>query len=257
MIWLHFHTHPSLLILLVRSSHRLFVSTKMMVLFSFSLMISSSRRISLKDNIYSVKNLSKKKNHVFSSICHNHHGHITYLFSFSPSLQTSTICRMLWLALSCSAPTLIWTYSFRKSSASWRTSFGQVALHIKVWRSGCETPQQLATNLQVIVMRPFMAANVTLKDTHSIKTHSDLVDNFPDLWLKAHVQHSVSLVQHKVSASSEICLPCLKEVDEPAWCGNADLHTCNRFVTVRTTLLTLKKCVVGRKRTVQKNNKKH
>lgn len=103
-------------------------------------------------------------------------------------------------------------------------------------------------------MRPFTAANVL---RHSIKTHSDLVDNFPDLWLKAHVQHSVSLVQHKVSASSEICLPCLKEVDEPAWCGNADLHTCNRLVTVRTKLLTLKKvCWVVRKRTVQKTKQK-
>lgn len=33
----------------------------------------------------------------------------THLSSFSPSLQTSTICRMLWLALSCRAPTLICT----------------------------------------------------------------------------------------------------------------------------------------------------
>lgn len=42
-------TYPSLLILLVRSSQRLFVSTKMMVLFSFSLMISSSKRRSLTE----------------------------------------------------------------------------------------------------------------------------------------------------------------------------------------------------------------
>lgn len=41
-------SHPSLRILLVRSSHLFLVSTKIMVLFSFSLMISSSRRISLK-----------------------------------------------------------------------------------------------------------------------------------------------------------------------------------------------------------------
>ena len=48
----HFNsdTYPSLLILLVRSSQRLFVSTKMMVLFSFSLIISSRRRMSLKKN---------------------------------------------------------------------------------------------------------------------------------------------------------------------------------------------------------------
>lgn len=40
-------TYPSLLIFLVSSSHLLLVSTKTMVLFSFSLMISSIRRISL------------------------------------------------------------------------------------------------------------------------------------------------------------------------------------------------------------------
>lgn len=42
------NTYPSLRILLVRSSHLLLVSTKMMVLFSFSLMISSSRRSNLE-----------------------------------------------------------------------------------------------------------------------------------------------------------------------------------------------------------------
>lgn len=42
-------SYPSLLILRVSSSHRLLVSTKMMVLFSFSLMISSSKRISLME----------------------------------------------------------------------------------------------------------------------------------------------------------------------------------------------------------------
>lgn len=42
-------SYPSFLILRVSSSHRLLVSTKMMVLFSFSLMISSSKRISLME----------------------------------------------------------------------------------------------------------------------------------------------------------------------------------------------------------------
>jgi hypothetical protein len=45
-------TYPSLLILRVISSQRLFVSTKMMVLFSFSLMISSRRRRSLQQEYY-------------------------------------------------------------------------------------------------------------------------------------------------------------------------------------------------------------
>lgn len=50
-IWYWYSTdpYPSLLILLVSSSQRLLVSTKMMVLFSFSLIISSSNRISLKE----------------------------------------------------------------------------------------------------------------------------------------------------------------------------------------------------------------
>lgn len=43
----HHHPHPSLLILRVSSSQRFFVSTKMMVLFSFSAMISSISWISL------------------------------------------------------------------------------------------------------------------------------------------------------------------------------------------------------------------
>lgn len=47
-------SYPSLRILLVRSSHLLLVSTKIMVLFSFSLMISSSRRISLERNEFVV-----------------------------------------------------------------------------------------------------------------------------------------------------------------------------------------------------------
>lgn len=62
----HFNsdTYPSLLILLVRSSQRLFVSTKMMVLFSFSLIISSRRRMSLKKNF-------KRQNKTFNILqCH-------------------------------------------------------------------------------------------------------------------------------------------------------------------------------------------
>lgn len=63
----------------------------------------------------------------------------THFSSFSCSMQTSMIWRMLWLAVSSRAPMLIWTYSAMKSSANLRTSLGQVALHINVWRSGCVT----------------------------------------------------------------------------------------------------------------------
>lgn len=65
-------------------------------------------------------------------------------------------------------------------------------------------------------------------NTHGKKTYSDLVDNFPNLWLKAHVQHSVGFVQYKVSTPAEVCLSSFKEVDEPSWSGDADLHTLSR-----------------------------
>lgn len=126
-----FRSYPSRLILLVRSSQRFFVSTKMMVLFSFSAMISSISWISLMVRKERISNASLRFrggflwNKLFS-----------YFSSFSVSMQTSTIWRMLWLALSSRAPMLIWIYSFRKSSASCRTSFGQVALHIRVCLSG-------------------------------------------------------------------------------------------------------------------------
>ena len=61
-----------------------------------------------------------------------------------------------------------------------------------------------------------------------------MVHNFPNLRLEAHVQHSVSFIQHKISAPSEVCLSCLKEVDEPSRSGDADLNTFNRTVIVRT-----------------------
>lgn len=63
------------------------------------------------------------------------------------------------------------------------------------------------------------------------KNYSDLVDNFPNLRLKAHVQHSVCLIQHKISTPAEVRLSCFKEVNEPSWSGDADLHTLSRKVT--------------------------
>lgn len=68
-------------------------------------------------------------------------------------------------------------------------------------------------------------------------SYPDLVNYLANLWLKAHVQHSVSFIQHEISATTEICLSCLKEVDEPSWSSDADLHTFNRRVIVRTKLL--------------------
>lgn len=64
-----------------------------------------------------------------------------------------------------------------------------------------------------------------LVNSTKIKTYPNLINNFPDLWLKTHVQHSVCFIQNKVSASTEVCLSRFKEVNEPSWSGNADLHT--------------------------------
>lgn len=64
--------------------------------------------------------------------------------------------------------------------------------------------------------------------------YPDLVNDFPDLRLKAHVKHSVRLVQHEVSAATEVCFSCLEEVDEPSWSGNADLHTYKQILIMRT-----------------------
>lgn len=80
-----FNTYPSLLILLVRSSHRLLVSTKMMVLFSFSLIISSSRRMSLQEIRHSV---SKTEEHILSP--YSWHFTIEQLLTCSPSRHHCT-----------------------------------------------------------------------------------------------------------------------------------------------------------------------
>lgn len=133
--------HPSRLIFRVRSSQRFFVSTKMMVLFSFSAMISSIswRSLSTKKQL-SVQfqwGQPLKPEWPRSDFTGDvYPSGFSYLLSFSFSMQTSTICRMLWLALSSRAPMLIWIYSLKKSSASCRTSLGHVALHIRVCLSG-------------------------------------------------------------------------------------------------------------------------
>lgn len=55
-------------------------------------------------------------------------------------------------------------------------------------------------------------------------TYSDLFNYFPDLGLKAHVQHAVCLVQHQVSASSQVGLSSLQEVYQSAGCRYHYLH---------------------------------
>lgn len=57
------------------------------------------------------------------------------------------------------------------------------------------------------------------------KTYPDLINNFSNLRLKTHVQHSVSFIQYKVGAPAEVCLSSLKEVNQSSWSCNADFHT--------------------------------
>lgn len=59
----------------------------------------------------------------------------------------------------------------------------------------------------------------------ALHTYPDLIYNFADLWLKAHVQHAVSLVQHQVGATLQVGLSCLQEVNQTTRSGNADLNT--------------------------------
>ena len=48
-------------------------------------------------------------------------------------------------------------------------------------------------------------------------------DNPLDLGLKTHVQHSISLIQHKVRDLGQVDLVALQEIVEAAWCGNDNL----------------------------------
>lgn len=46
-----------------------------------------------------------------------------------------------------------------------------------------------------------------------------------DLRFKSHVKHAVSFIQHQISATTQISLTTLQEVNETTWGSNADLHT--------------------------------
>lgn len=55
---------------------------------------------------------------------------------------------------------------------------------------------------------------------HGLSVWSDLADDFSDLWLKSHIQHSVSLIQNEVGYSAQVSGTFLEEVDESSWGGN-------------------------------------
>lgn len=56
-------------------------------------------------------------------------------------------------------------------------------------------------------------------------SYPDLFNYLANLWLKAHVQHAVSLIQHQVGAAPQVCFPRLQEVNEATRCGDTDLNT--------------------------------
>lgn len=63
------------------------------------------------------------------------------------------------------------------------------------------------------------------KKKSNLLTYSDLAHNLADLGLEAHVQHSVSLVQHQVGGAPQVGRASLEEVNETAGGGDDDLCT--------------------------------
>jgi len=58
-------------------------------------------------------------------------------------------------------------------------------------------------------------------------TYPDLPNNLPDLWLKTHVKHAISLINNKVGGSTQVGLVVLEQVNQTAWRCNADLSACH------------------------------
>mmetsp|Transcript_43051 Transcript_43051/g.100889 ORF Transcript_43051/g.100889 Transcript_43051/m.100889 type:complete len:421 (+) Transcript_43051:370-1632(+) len=59
-----------------------------------------------------------------------------------------------------------------------------------------------------------------------------LHDGF-ELRLEAEVEHPVGLVKHEEGAPAQVGLCCVHEIEQPAWRGNADLHTMLQVTQLR------------------------
>ena len=59
----------------------------------------------------------------------------------------------------------------------------------------------------------------------SLSVRANLANDFADLGLETHVQHSVSLVHYKIGDSSEVSFLRLQHVDKPSWGSNDDFNT--------------------------------
>ena len=66
-----------------------------------------------------------------------------------------------------------------------------------------------------------------------LSVRSDLLNNGPQLGLKAHVQHAVSLVKHEICAAVQVGCVALEHVDEAAGCGNDDLDPALQIAHLR------------------------
>ncbi|KAF4519825.1 hypothetical protein B566_EDAN006839 [Ephemera danica] len=77
---------------------------------------------------------------------------------------------------------------------------------------GCRPHQSLTVRLQMLV------------------THSNLFQDLPDLWLEAHVQHAVSLIQHQISAATHVGGAVLQEVNQSAWRCYNYLHSLTQLI---------------------------
>ena len=60
----------------------------------------------------------------------------------------------------------------------------------------------------------------------SLSVGSNEVNDLPDLGFKAHVEHAVRLVQHKVGAALHVGLARIKEVNQPARSRYDNVTTC-------------------------------
>lgn len=71
-------------------------------------------------------------------------------------------------------------------------------------------------------------------------TNPNLFHYLADLRFKSHVQHAVSFIQHQISATTQISLTTLQEVNETTWGSNANLNTLKKHTQKKTQQHTFK-----------------
>jgi len=61
-------------------------------------------------------------------------------------------------------------------------------------------------------------------------TNPNLFNNFPNLWLKAHVQHTIGLIKNQVRRAVQVGFASFQKIDQPSWCGYADFGTLTQHI---------------------------